>query len=123
MKAVIRANYSNPASHGGSIVDTVLASQELTAEWLGELAVMRDRIKAMRGALVSGLKSRGVEADFDFILQQNGMFSFSGLNDEAVNTLREQHAIYIVKGGRINVAGITPGNADYLCDAVAGVLK
>ncbi len=123
VKSVIRTNYSNPASHGGAIVDTILASTELTQEWLGELAEMRDRIKAMRGVLVAGLQQRGVDMDFGFIERQNGMFSFSGLSDEAVATLQAEQAIYIVKGGRINVAGITPGNADYLCDAIAGVLK
>ena len=50
------------------------------------------------------------------------MFSFSSLSDDQVRCLREEKSIYIVKGGRINVAGILPGNADYLCDAIAGVL-
>ena len=95
---------------------------ELEALWRTELDAMRDRIKEMRKALVAGLKSRGVTRDFSFIEAQRGMFSFSGLNNDQVDTLRENKSIYIVKGGRINVAGITTGNIDYLCDALTEVL-
>ena len=122
LKLAIRTNYSNPSSHGGSIVQTILDSEELTAQWLEELAAMRVRIKDMRSALVGGLKGRGVEQDFSFIESQRGMFSFSGLNNEQVAALRDNDGIYIVKGGRINVAGIMPSNVDYLCDAIARVL-
>ena len=122
MKLCIRTNYSNPSSHGGAIVNTILTDEGLTQQWLDELAAMRVRIKDMRSAFVDGLKSRGVEQDFSYIEAQRGMFSFSGLSDVQVATLREKNSIYIVKGGRINVAGITPANIDYLCDAVAAVL-
>ena len=83
---------------------------------------MRDRIKAMRTKLVEGLAARGVEQDFSFITEQRGMFSFSGLSDDVVNWLRDNKAIYIVKGGRINVAGLTSANMDYVCDAIAEAL-
>ena len=82
---------------------------------------MRDRIKDMRSALVQGLKGRGVGLDFSFIERQRGMFSFSGLRDDQVDWLREEKSIYIVKGGRINVAGVTTANIDYLCDSMAEV--
>jgi aspartate aminotransferase/aromatic-amino-acid transaminase len=122
MKLAIRTNYSNPSSHGGSIVTTILSDATLTQEWLDELAAMRVRIKDMRGAFVAGLKSRGVAQDFSYIEAQRGMFSFSGLNADQVATLRNEKSIYIVGGGRINVAGIMPSNIDALCDAIAGVL-
>ena len=83
---------------------------------------MRDRIKTMRKALVDGLKARGVAQDFSFITEQRGMFSFSGLSDAAVSWLRDNKGIYIVKGGRINVSGLTAGNIDYVCDAIAEAL-
>ncbi|RKX41964.1 MAG: aromatic amino acid aminotransferase, partial [Verrucomicrobia bacterium] len=54
---------------------------------------------------------------------QRGMFSFSGLSDEVVAWLRDNKSIYIVKGGRINLAGLTTGNIDYVCDAIAEALK
>ncbi|MFT5122121.1 MAG: aspartate/tyrosine/aromatic aminotransferase [Candidatus Omnitrophota bacterium] len=122
LKLAIRTNYSNPSSHGGAIVKTILSDAELKTQWLGELSEMRDRIKDMRAALVQGLATRGVQQDFSFIEKQRGMFSFSSLSDEQVKRLRDENSIYIVGGGRINVAGLLPSNIDYICDAIAGVL-
>ncbi|WP_028115468.1 amino acid aminotransferase [Ferrimonas senticii] len=120
-KRAARANYSNPPAHGAEVVATILADAELKALWLQELAQMRDRIKLMRTALVDGLASAGIDFDFGFIQQQNGMFSFSGLNPEQVAKLREQHGIYIVGSGRINVAGITSDNLPHLIAAIKAV--
>ena len=83
---------------------------------------MRERIKTMRNLLVSKLKDLGVNQDFSFINEQNGMFSFSGLNKEQVNKLKTEFGVYIVGSGRISVAGITTHNIDALCAAIAGVL-
>ncbi|MBN2164524.1 MAG: aspartate/tyrosine/aromatic aminotransferase [Pontiellaceae bacterium] len=123
LKVAIRTNYSNPPAHGGLAADGVLNDPTLYAQWVDEVAEMRVRIKEMRQALVDGLAARGVEQDFSFIAEQRGMFSFSGLSDEVVAWLKENKAIYIVKGGRINVAGLTPSNIDYVCDAIAVALK
>lgn len=122
VKTFIRRNYSNPPAHGGQIVVAVLQDAELRKLWEEELAGMRLRIKEMRSVLVNGLASRGVDRDFSFIEQQRGMFSFSGLREDQVARLRDEKSIYIVGSGRINVAGITTKNADYLCDAIAEVL-
>lgn len=122
LKTTIRTNYSNPPSHGGAIVSTVLGDAELRTAWEVELAEMRDRINQMRGALVAGLAAQGVTRDFSFIRQQRGMFSFSGLSPEQVDRLREEHSIYAVRSGRINVAGITEGNIERLCKGIAAVL-
>ena len=122
-KLAVRVNYSNPPAHGGLASGIVLNDEALFQQWIGEVAEMRDRIKAMRSALVDGLAERGVEQDFSFINRQNGMFSFSGLSDEIVAWLREHKSIYIVKGGRINVAGLTSANIDYVCDSIAEALK
>lgn len=118
----IRANYSNPPFHGGAIVTTILNDPALRALWISELDAMRDRIQSMRDLFVETLKAKGVAQDFSFISTQNGMFSFSGLNKDQVNVLREKYAIYIVGSGRINVAGMTPDNMTPLCDAIASVL-
>jgi len=123
LKKTIRVNYSNPPAHGGLAASMVLADSALYDQWINEVAEMRERIKAMRAALVDGLAARGVEQDFAFIKEQRGMFSFSGLSDEAVAWLRENKSIYIVKGGRINLAGMTSANIDYVCDAIAEALK
>jgi len=123
LKTTVRVIYSNPPAHGGLVAATILADTALYEQWIGELDEMRDRIVAMRGALVDGLAARGVERDFSFIKAQRGMFSFSGLNDEVVAWLRENKSIYVVGGGRINLAGLTTANIDYVCDAIAEALK
>jgi aspartate aminotransferase/aromatic-amino-acid transaminase len=123
LKTTIRVIYSNPPAHGGLVVATILSNPELHGQWLVELAGMRDRIKAMRVALVEGLAVRGVEGDFSYITRQRGMFSFSGLSDEIVAWLRANKSIYVVGGGRINLAGLTQANIDYVCDAIGEALK
>lgn len=123
LKSTIRVIYSNPPAHGGLVVALILSNEELHKQWLGELTAMRERIKAMREALVLGLTTRGVKEDFSYITSQRGMFSFSGLSDSIVEWLRDNKAIYVVGGGRINLAGLTSSNIDYVCDAIAEALK
>jgi aspartate/tyrosine/aromatic aminotransferase len=122
VKLRIRYNYSNPPSHGGQIVATVLGDKELKAQWLDEVADIRNRINEMRHLFVKTLKDKGVEQDFSSIIKQSGMFSFSGLTKEQVDQLREKYSIYIVGSGRINVAGMTPDNMNRLCEAIKSVL-
>ncbi|MEZ4614479.1 MAG: amino acid aminotransferase [Caldilineaceae bacterium] len=122
IKLAIRANYSNPPAHGAAIVTTVLCDPALRTQWEGEVTAMRDRINSMRHLFVETLNEKGVEQDFSFIAQQRGMFSYSGLKPDQVKALREKHGVYIVGSGRINVAGMTEGNMDYLCTAIADVL-
>ncbi len=119
MKVAVRTNYSNPPAHGGLVATTILQSSELYAEWLQELGDMRNRIKEMRHALVQGLGDCGVEGDFSFIEAQRGMFSFSGVSDEVVLWLRKEKGIYVVGGGRINLAGLTTNNIEYVCRSIA----
>ncbi|MBC8208327.1 MAG: aspartate/tyrosine/aromatic aminotransferase [Desulfobulbaceae bacterium] len=123
LKSVVRTNYSNPPAHGGLVAATILNSQELHAMWLDELAQMRNRIVEMRKALVEGLAKQGVEGDFSFIAKQRGMFSFSGWSDDVVQWLRDNRSIYVVGGGRINLAGLTTSNIDYVCSAVADAMR
>lgn len=123
LKTTIRVIYSNPPAHGGLVVATILSTPELRAQWLDELAAMRNRIKAMRVALVEGLADRKVKGDFSSIISQRGMFSFSGLSDEVVQWLRSNKAIYVVAGGRINLAGLTKANIGYVCDAIAEAMN
>jgi aspartate/tyrosine/aromatic aminotransferase len=122
VKLRIRYNYSNPPSHGGQIVATVLGDKELRAQWIEEVAEIRNRINEMSHLFVDTLKQKGVTQDFSSIIEQRGMFSFSGLTKEQVEKLREDYSIYIVGSGRINVAGMTPDNMDRLCEAIKAVL-
>ena len=123
LKRVVRMNYSNPPTHGGQIVATVLGTPDLRALWEEELASMRDRIKRMRAALVQRLHERMPGSDFRYMLAQRGMFSYSGLSRAAVQRLRDEYAIYAVETGRICVAALNSKNVDYVAEAIAKVMK
>src|SRR5258706_16220571 len=123
LKRIVRTNYSNPPGHGSQLVAAVLASGELRAQWEQELGAMRDRIKRMRLDLVSNIKDRVPNSDFSFILQQRGMFSYSGLTKEQVQRLRKDYAIYAIETGRICVAALNSGNVGYVADAIAKVIQ
>jgi aromatic-amino-acid transaminase len=123
LKRMVRTNYSNPPTHGGQVVATVLNTPELRATWERELAQMRDRIRSMRTQLVDGIHARVPDADFGFVLNQRGMFSYSGLTKAQVQRLREQYSVYAVDTGRICVAALNSRNIDYVADAIAKVLR
>jgi aromatic-amino-acid transaminase len=123
LKRLIRANYSNPPTHGGQIVASVLCSPELRALWEAELATMRNRIKLMRALLVERLHERVPGADFRFMLAQRGMFSYSGLTKAQVQRLRDEFSIYAIETGRICVAALNQRNVDYVADAIAKVIR
>ncbi|WP_159564541.1 amino acid aminotransferase [Budvicia diplopodorum] len=122
VKSVIRANYSNPPAHGAAVVTAILSNQSLRESWEQELTDMRQRIHRMRQLFVNTLQEKGAHKDFSFIINQNGMFSFSGLTSEQVLRLRNEYAIYAVNSGRINVAGMTLDNMAPLCEAIVAVL-
>ena len=122
LKRVIRTNYSSPPTHGGAVVATVLSTPDLRQMWEDELADMRNRIRAMRHDLVQRLQHYGAKRDFDFVIRQRGMFSYTGLTEDQVNVLREQHGIYVVNTGRICVAALNSGNIDTVAKAIAAVL-
>jgi len=123
VKRVIRTNYSNPPTHGGTIVSTVLNNPELFALWDQELGGMRERIRLMRRQLVEKLAHNGVTKDYSFVMKQRGMFSFSGLTAAQVERLRTEHAIYAVSSGRICVAALNSHNIDVVAQAMASVMK
>lgn len=122
LKRVIRTNYSNPPIHGGQVVATVLSTPELRQLWEEELASMRIRIREMRAAFVSKLKEKAPAHNFDFVTQQRGMFSYSGLTKEQVEKLRDNNSIYAVDTGRICVAALNKRNIDAVIDAITAVL-
>jgi aromatic-amino-acid transaminase len=119
----VRTNYSNPPTHGGQIVATVLNSPQLMSLWDREVGAMRERIREMRKLLVQQVQARVPGFDFSFVLQQRGMFSYSGLSKEQVRRLREEYSIYTIDTGRICIAALTTGNVDYVADAIAKVIQ
>jgi aromatic-amino-acid transaminase len=122
LKRVVRTNYSNPSSHGGQIVALVLGDPELRSRWDAEVSEMRERIRNMRHLFVQKLAERGIKRDFSFIANQKGMFSYSGLELEAVRRLRSDFGIYIVDSGRICVAAMNENNIGPITEAIAKVL-
>ena len=122
LKITIRTNYSNPPTHGGAIVATVLGTPELRAQWEQELAEMRVRIKQMRHKLVDGLKAAGVKQDMGFITSQIGMFSYSGLSKDQMVRLRNEFGVYGTDTGRMCVAALNSKNIDHVCASIAQVV-
>jgi len=123
LKRIVRTNYSNPPTHGGQIVATVLNNPQLMSLWDRELGAMRDRIKDMRKLLVDQVQQRVPGFDFSFVLKQRGMFSYSGLNKDQVHRLRGEYSIYAIDTGRICVAALNSKNVGYVADAIASVLR
>jgi aromatic-amino-acid transaminase len=121
-KRVIRTNYSNPPTHGATVVASVLNSPELRAMWEEELAGMRERIRGMRMAMVEQLAALNCRRDFSFVAQQRGMFSYSGLTAEQVERLKNEFGIYAVSTGRICVAALNSRNLPAVTQAIAQVL-
>ena len=122
VKRVIRTNYSNPPTHGATVVGNVLNSTELRAMWEQELAEMRERIRDMRTTMVEQLASLGAKRDFAFVARQRGMFSYSGLTPEQVERLKSEFGIYAVGTGRICVAALNSGNIRAVTEAIVKVL-
>ena len=120
-KVAARRVYSMPPAHGALLAARVLTDAALTRRWEQELQRMCARINALRADLVDKLQA-ATGRDFAFIRGEKGMFSFLGLSAAQVDTLRQQHSVYMLGSSRINVAGVNARNIDYLANAVAAVL-
>lgn len=123
LKQTVRANYSNPPRHGAATVAAILADSQLRQQWEGEVSAMRHRISTMRAQFVNGMMAIQNKRDFRFLLNQKGMFSYTGLTPLQADWLKKEKAIYLVGTGRINVAGISPATLGYLCDSIAECLS
>jgi len=122
LKRVVRTNYSNPPTHGCKVVTKVLTTPELRALWEQELGHMRERIKLMRKALVDNVQAKKPGYEIEFVLQQRGMFSYSGLSKDIVDKLKSQYSIYAVDSGRICVAALNNQNVGRVAEAIAALV-
>lgn len=122
LKFTVRRNYSSPPIHSGALVAQVLGDPELRALWERDLAAMRERILSMRRTLHGVLSSKLPGRDFGYFLTQRGMFSYTGLSAAQVDRLREQHAVYLIRSGRICVAGLNTHNVEAAAEAMAKVI-
>lgn len=121
MAQLSRGSYSMPPAHGASIVTEILSDDILTQQWKYELTHMRERILDLRDGLVKSFTEQTNSNKFDYIALHKGMFSMTGFSDEEIQKLQEKHAIYIVKGGRINIAGLQQNQIDEVVAAIIDV--
>ncbi|MEY3286840.1 MAG: hypothetical protein RL500_1570 [Pseudomonadota bacterium] len=122
LRYTVRRIYSSPAIHSARIVAHVLGDADLRAMWEGELAVMRQRMADVRRALHARLSVLRPDRDFGYLLSQRGMFSYTGLSAAQVDRLRDEHAVYLIRSGRMCVAGLTQANVDRVAQALASVV-
>ncbi|MBA4342923.1 MAG: aromatic amino acid aminotransferase [Methylibium sp.] len=122
LKFVIRRNYSNPPMHGGQIVARVLTDPQLRTLWEGEVEAMRERILSMRNTLFDVLSAKLPGRDFRYFLTQRGMFSYTGLTPAQVDRLKDEFGVYLVRSGRMCVAGLNSKNVEATASAMAAVL-
>ena len=122
LMSAVRRNYSSPPTHGSQIVAKVLQTPALRQNWAEELGAMRTRIQAMRQRLHDVLAAQLPGRDISYFVTQRGMFSYTGLSAEQVDVLREQHGVYVLRSGRMCVAGLNVGNVDRVAEAMATVL-
>jgi aromatic-amino-acid transaminase len=122
LRYTVRRIYSSPPMHSAQIVARVLGDATLRAMWEGELAAMRERIARMRRELHQRLVARVPGRDFNYFLTQRGMFSYTGLSAAQVDRLREEHAVYLIRSGRICVAGLNESNVERTAEAMAAVI-
>lgn len=122
LKFTIRRNYSNPPMHGGQMVARVLAEPDLRALWEAEVAAMRERILAMRRTLHGVISAKLPGRDFGYFLSQRGMFSYTGLTAAQCDRLKDEFAVYLVRSGRICIAGLNTGNVEAAAVAIAAVI-
>jgi aspartate aminotransferase len=123
LKILIRQAYSSPPRHGAALVNGVLTDPVLKAKWLAELKFMSDRILQMRAALRSAIEAKGTPGTWNHITDQIGMFSYTGLDKAQVARMVDEFHIYMTADGRISVAGLNPGNVDYVAQCVDSVVR
>uniref|UniRef100_A0A673VS05 Aspartate aminotransferase n=2 Tax=Salmo TaxID=8028 RepID=A0A673VS05_SALTR len=123
LKILIRPIYSNPPMNGARIAATILNTPDLYKEWLGEVHGMANRIITMRELLVANLKKEGSTRNWKHVIDQIGMFCFTGLKPEQVERLTKEFSVYMTKDGRISMAGVTSGNVGYLAQGIHAVTK
>ncbi|GAB3626656.1 aromatic amino acid aminotransferase [Pandoraea terrae] len=118
----VRSNYSNPPTHGAKIVAKILTTPALRQSWEAELASMCERIARMRTTIHAGLAGHVPSAMLARYVDQRGMFTYTGLKAEQVDILREQHGVYVLRSGRMCVAGLNDSNVGPVATAIAKVL-
>jgi aspartate aminotransferase len=123
LRVVVRSLWSNPSLHGGSVVATVLNSDALNKQWRQELFTMSERVLRMRKALYDALVECNAPGTWTHILNQRGLFTYSGLTPDQVRALEQDHHVFMLETGRMNMCGITPGNVHRIARAIRDVME
>ncbi|WOD08618.1 amino acid aminotransferase [Marinomonas sp. GJ51-6] len=118
-----RSTYTMPPDHGAAIVRIILEDEALKNAWLAEVTAMRQRIQGVRSSLADAIRQQTGNQAFDFIEQHKGMFSVLGTNAEQISRLKEEFGIYLVDGGRMNIAGLGEKDVPYLAESLAKVVS
>jgi aspartate aminotransferase len=121
--SLMRKSYSMSPFHGGGIVGTILSDTGLTKIWKDELMEVCAHVQNLRNEFANKLNNKQSEKDFTFITQNQGMFSFLGIELDDVLKLRNEYGIYILNSTRLNMAGLSSANIDYVTDSIATVLN
>lgn len=122
MMTISRVLYSLPPAHGAFLVAEILDDTELRQVWMSELDAIRNRVQSVRSGFADALQENTASQRFEFIRQQKGMFSFLGISAEQVAEMRQKHSVYLLDSSRVNIAGLTSANLEYVAKAVASVL-
>ncbi|KAI8801749.1 pyridoxal phosphate-dependent transferase [Cladochytrium replicatum] len=120
---IIRGMISNPPLYGARIVSIVLNDPQLYQEWVANVQEMAGRIKFMRQQLFDHLKALGTPGTWNHIINQIGMFSYTGLSTAQVNILIEKFHVYLTADGRISMAGLNTGNVKRFAESVDWVVR
>jgi aspartate/tyrosine/aromatic aminotransferase len=120
---LVRTIYSVPPDHGAAVVSIILNDPDLRRDWIAELTEMRERLQSMRALLSEALQQKAPQHDFSHLSRATGMFCFLGITAAQVATLKRDYGVYMVDSSRINIAGITPQNVDYLASSIAATLE
>merc|ERR1712151_1390585 len=103
------------------IVDKIVRDPAMLEDFLTELKSVSGRIIAMRKALYDELVALKVPGDWTHITSQIGMFSYTGLNADQCTKLISKWHVYLLKNGRISMAGINSKNVKWLARGIADV--
>jgi aspartate/tyrosine/aromatic aminotransferase len=117
VQMVVRRLYSTPPKHGAEIVIDILSSPTRKRQWRQELDGIREELGETRRKLADLWTKMGLE--MDFLHHRNGFFFLTGLTPKQIDFLRTEHAIYMPRDGRFNLAGLPRDRLHSVAEAVA----